>query len=395
MPTLSIGTHRLEIYRLTLIVLVLCMVGMLSILPAKRAASARSEAKTQVQTPAGKQPSAKVLHARTAHLAQARAHATKLTMHRVERFASTSARRLVDSLPPPEITLTSTPAATTGSTSATFAWSAPNALWTHCDLDHGASTPCSGSATYSGLSVGTHTFAVAGSRGGRSKTVSFTWKVIALPASTPPSGTPGTTPTTPDAPGGPAVGRRHQRWLDRRLDRRLEWLRYLDRVGRDNCSTCQPGERIRHSPDRTELLLGSVRRHRGVDCRAADVSSRGIDREGHRPRRRHLRLVQPVLRHERQSHLRPAPGRSRSDRRTRDRRQLRLGWRQRPGRGLQRVQHVEDVQRRRGLRLGAGRTERQGPRHHLQRQRLDPGRPARPGSCRAGCATADLHELHR
>lgn len=62
---------------------------------------------------------------------------------------------------PPETTIDSGPAGTTGSTSASFAFSSSEAGSTFaCSIDGGASVPCTSPVTFSGLAAGAHTFSV-------------------------------------------------------------------------------------------------------------------------------------------------------------------------------------------------------------------------------------------
>lgn len=62
---------------------------------------------------------------------------------------------------PPDTTLTSTPQASTTETSATFAFTASEPATFQCSLDGAAAQPCSSPLTYTGLTIGTHTFAVS------------------------------------------------------------------------------------------------------------------------------------------------------------------------------------------------------------------------------------------
>jgi hypothetical protein len=67
----------------------------------------------------------------------------------------------------PETTITSGPPGSTSSTSATFAFSSSSAGSTFaCSLDGAAFTSCTSPASYSGLAVGSHTFAVRATSGG-------------------------------------------------------------------------------------------------------------------------------------------------------------------------------------------------------------------------------------
>ena len=85
----------------------------------------------------------------------------------------------VDTLPP-DTTLTSTPAATSGA-NVSFAFASTEGGSTfRCDLDHGGFVACSAPQSYTGLSVGSHTFSVeAVDRLGRvdATPATFTWTV--------------------------------------------------------------------------------------------------------------------------------------------------------------------------------------------------------------------------
>src|SRR5206468_13085503 len=61
---------------------------------------------------------------------------------------------------PPDTFIDSGPSGTTGSTSATFTFSASEPGTFACDLDGGGFLPCSSPQTHSGLSATTHTFQV-------------------------------------------------------------------------------------------------------------------------------------------------------------------------------------------------------------------------------------------
>jgi hypothetical protein len=206
MPTLSIGTRRLEIYSLTLITLLLSVIGMVTLLPTHGAAAHRDSKTNQVATHAGAAHLTKAqLHTRAVQRAEQKARA----LHHAQRLHQLSIRKTALTGPPVPVTLTftATPPASTEATSATIKWSSPGAVWTHCDLDHGASFICTGdSATVSGLAPGSHTFAVAASTGGPSKTANVSWTVVAKPAATPPdTRTPPKTGGSTPASGSPTT----------------------------------------------------------------------------------------------------------------------------------------------------------------------------------------------
>ncbi len=82
-------------------------------------------------------------------------------------------------------TITSAPAANSGSTSATFAFSGPGGASFQCSLDNAAYTSCTSPKAYSVLAQGSHTFAVKALKGSDvSDPTAYTWKVdtVAPPA---------------------------------------------------------------------------------------------------------------------------------------------------------------------------------------------------------------------
>src|SRR5207248_2108304 len=81
---------------------------------------------------------------------------------------------------PPTPVITSTPANRTSQTSARFGFSDTEAGVSFlCQLDTSAFTACTSPATYSGLSQGTHTFAVKAqdAAGNQSSPASFSWNI--------------------------------------------------------------------------------------------------------------------------------------------------------------------------------------------------------------------------
>ncbi|MCW2621961.1 MAG: metallophosphoesterase, partial [Frankiales bacterium] len=88
----------------------------------------------------------------------------------------------------PNTYLDTTPAGSTGSTSATFAFHASDSPATFaCRLDGGAAGPCASPVTYTGLAGGPHSFSVAATVAGVSDRTPAThsWSVDVAPPSTP------------------------------------------------------------------------------------------------------------------------------------------------------------------------------------------------------------------
>jgi hypothetical protein len=86
----------------------------------------------------------------------------------------------------PTVSLTAGPAASTSSTSATFAWTANKADITTCTLDGVARGDCASPLTYTGLAPGSHTFVVTvGNKFGASSATAA-WQITKPPAPTPP-----------------------------------------------------------------------------------------------------------------------------------------------------------------------------------------------------------------
>ncbi|TML89526.1 MAG: PKD domain-containing protein [Actinobacteria bacterium] len=83
---------------------------------------------------------------------------------------------------PPDTFIDSGPSGTTGSTSATFTFSASEPGTFACDLDGGGLLPCSSPQTYSGLSATTHTFQVRATDNATNPDptpASRTWTIVA------------------------------------------------------------------------------------------------------------------------------------------------------------------------------------------------------------------------
>jgi uncharacterized protein YkwD len=78
----------------------------------------------------------------------------------------------------PTVSITSAPAASTTATSATFGWSATGSpTSTTCSLDSGSAVACTSPRSYSGLSVGSHTFRVTVTNSAGSATALHSWTV--------------------------------------------------------------------------------------------------------------------------------------------------------------------------------------------------------------------------
>jgi hypothetical protein len=104
-----------------------------------------------------------------------------------EESAATSYGWTVDTVAPTSPTITAGPAALTASSSASFAYSGPEAnLGYRCSLDGAAFGACSSPTSYSGLGQGDHTFAVRAvdAAGNTGASTSRTWRVdtVAPPA---------------------------------------------------------------------------------------------------------------------------------------------------------------------------------------------------------------------
>jgi hypothetical protein len=80
---------------------------------------------------------------------------------------------------PPTVTIIQHPDAVTTDTLATFSWSTTGEVTsTTCQLDGGSQNPCTSPATYTGLSVGQHTFTVRVSNAQGTASDSFSWEVV-------------------------------------------------------------------------------------------------------------------------------------------------------------------------------------------------------------------------
>lgn len=100
---------------------------------------------------------------------------------------ATATRQVIINSTPPSVTITSSPANPTSSTSASFGFTASGSdLQTVlCQLDAGALTPCTSSANYTGLTDGSHTFLVyAIDSAGNTATGSYIWVVDTTPPTT-------------------------------------------------------------------------------------------------------------------------------------------------------------------------------------------------------------------
>jgi hypothetical protein len=86
----------------------------------------------------------------------------------------------IDTIPPPQPALTSTPANPTNQTTASFSFSDTQAAVSFlCQLDNSAFTACTSPKSYSGLSQGTHTFAVKAqdAASNQSSPATFLWTI--------------------------------------------------------------------------------------------------------------------------------------------------------------------------------------------------------------------------
>jgi hypothetical protein len=94
----------------------------------------------------------------------------------------------IDTVAPPAPTITSKPAATVASGSASFGFSDTQAGVTfQCQLDGGSFSTCTSPATYSSLTTGQHTFAVRArdAAGNASAATSYSWRVDLTPPAQP------------------------------------------------------------------------------------------------------------------------------------------------------------------------------------------------------------------
>jgi uncharacterized protein YkwD len=90
----------------------------------------------------------------------------------------------------PTVSLTSGPASSTTSTTASFGWTSTGTVSsTTCSLDGQAFAACSSPKSYSGLEVGAHSFRVSVSNSSGSGGATYSWKVTA-PAPPPPAPAP-------------------------------------------------------------------------------------------------------------------------------------------------------------------------------------------------------------
>jgi hypothetical protein len=116
------------------------------------------------------------------------AHVFKVvSVKSAEESAATSFGWTVDTVAPASPTITSGPDALASSTSASFAYSGPEAYLSYrCSLDGAAFGTCSSPTSYSGLGQGAHTFAVRAvdAAGNTGPSTSRTWRVdtVAPPA---------------------------------------------------------------------------------------------------------------------------------------------------------------------------------------------------------------------
>jgi uncharacterized protein YkwD len=94
----------------------------------------------------------------------------------------------------PTVALTSSPAASTSATSASFAWSTTGTVTsTTCSLDGAAAVSCASPASYGGLAPGAHNFRVTVANAGGSTSAGYSWTVTT------------TAPAPAPAPAAPTV----------------------------------------------------------------------------------------------------------------------------------------------------------------------------------------------
>jgi uncharacterized protein YkwD len=88
----------------------------------------------------------------------------------------------------PTVSLTSGPASSTTSTSASFGWSTTGTVSsTTCSLDNAAAVACTSPKSYAGLAVGSHSFRVTVSNSAGSASATYSWSITST--TPPPSGT--------------------------------------------------------------------------------------------------------------------------------------------------------------------------------------------------------------
>jgi hypothetical protein len=105
-----------------------------------------------------------------------------------DQSAPTTYSWTVDNVAPAKPTITSQPAALVNSTSASFAFSGPEAnLRYACSIDGAAFAACTSPASYSGLGQGTHTFGVRAvdAAGNTGDPATATWRVDSIPPPAP------------------------------------------------------------------------------------------------------------------------------------------------------------------------------------------------------------------
>lgn len=113
------------------------------------------------------------------------AHTFAVRVANASGSAHAVARWTVTVAPPsplPSVTILSGPAATTSSTTATFAFSATNASTFSCSVDSATAAPCGTTVSYTGIVPGSHTFVVTAVSGALSASASYAWTVDGLAA---------------------------------------------------------------------------------------------------------------------------------------------------------------------------------------------------------------------
>jgi hypothetical protein len=146
--------------------------------------------------------------------------------------------------PPPTtlgVTITSKPAASTTSTSATIAWTGTGAITsTDCALDAGAFATCTSPSNLTGLSVGAHSYHVRVSDGTTTAMADANWTITSAPPPPPPPSAPVNTGlpvvTAPSPPrNGNVLTTTNGTWSNTPTGYAYQWLRCTTAVA-TSCS---------------------------------------------------------------------------------------------------------------------------------------------------------------